>query len=156
MLYLLSIRIPSFFAAEDPASQSLACKDAWSSGLKLWLDFCLCWTSWDICWLICPGSQSPLSSSPALLLSSAPLDLMSSENVPRLHSVLFSKPIYAWLLYLYISMFWSTHLYTPSVHHPNKTKKIPLFYGDPKEKLTIRKLQHKQLFWTKAFRLPEN
>jgi len=53
--------------------------------------------------------RSPLSSGPALPLSSAPLNLMSSEDTPRLHSVLFSKPIYAWLLNLYISISWSTH-----------------------------------------------
>lgn len=38
--------------------------------------------------------RSPLSSSPALLLSSAPLNLLSSDHRPRLHAVLFSKLIY--------------------------------------------------------------
>lgn len=74
-----------------------------------------------------------LSSRPVFLLSSAPLNLMSSENVLRHHSVLFSKPIYVWLLYLYIGIFWSANLYLPSAHHPNRNKKISLLYEDWKE-----------------------
>lgn len=92
--YLLSNWILRSFAAEDPASQSFGCKYAGSSALKGGSAF-LCAERLKIfvdSFVL--EVRTPPSSSLALLLSSAPLSLMSSENVPRLHSFLSSKPIY--------------------------------------------------------------
>lgn len=94
-IYLLSIRIPKSFAAEDPDSQPLDYKDAQGSGLKAQLGFSLCEHLGIFVELFDQEVRSALSRVPALLLLSVPLNFKSAENVLRLYSVLFFKPIYS-------------------------------------------------------------